>query len=162
MSDDIFDVPDDDEVQAPPQDEAKQKREAADIRKRLKEAETLAKEVEELRVFKAEREKADRQNAVTGAFTALGLQPEWTKFFDGEETTEDAVKAWAVSNKFLQPAEDEPAPEPVSTGYTPTVIEGSPIGSKIYSFDEWLKMSETDPAQANQLWKSNRVEGKIT
>jgi hypothetical protein len=82
--------------------------------------------------------------------------------FDGEETTEDAVKAWAVSNKFLQPAEDEPAPEPVSTGYTPTVIEGSPIGSKIYSFDEWLKLSEVDPAKANQRWTSNRVEGKIT
>ena len=162
MSDeDIFDVPDDDE--APSENAPKQpsNSEWARLRKELKEAKAAAKEAEELRAFKAEREKADREATVKTAFQELGLNPKHAKFYSGEgDVTPDAVRAWAVAEDFLQVEEGEAAEEPApAAGFTPTVIsEAKTVGSKVFSFDEFLELSKTDPGRANELWRAGRVE----
>ena len=159
MSDDIdFDLSDDDEVPAP-QDEARQKREAAQIRKQLKQAEAQLSELEELRTFKAEQEKVARQNAVSTVFTEVGLNPKWAGFYNGDDSSPEAIKQWAVEQEFLQPQEGEPAPAPVSTGFTPTVIaESAPTGSKIYSQEEFMDLLKTDQAKAMQVHAAGRVK----
>lgn len=155
---DIFDLSDDDEVPAP-QAEAQRKREAADIRKRLKAAEALEKEVEELRTFRQEREKVDRQNAVSTVFKDVGLNPKWVGFYNAEDFSPEAVKQWAIEQEFLQPVEGEPAPEPAVAGFTPTVIaESASVGSKVYSQDEFMELLKTDPNKATQVHQAGRVK----
>jgi hypothetical protein len=160
MSEDIFDLPDDDE-ETPAQ--KPRNNEAAALRKMEKDMKALSTELEELRTFKVEREKQDRGNAVTSAFQELGLNPKHAKFYSGEgDVTVDAIKAWAVAEDFLTVSEDEAAPEAPQPGFTPTVIEGSQApGSKIYEFDEWMKLSQSDPTRAQQLWKAGRVADAI-
>ena len=158
MSDDDFELSDDDEVDAP-QDEARQKREAAAIRRQLKQAEALTKEVEELRAFKAEQEKVTRQSAVSTVFTEVGLNPKWAGFYNGDDSSPEAIKQWAIEQEFLQPQEGEPAPAPVSTGFTPTVIsESAPAGSKVYSQDEFMELLKVDPNKAMQVHSAGRVK----
>ena len=161
MSDDDieFDVPDDDEVSPAPQDRARQKREAAQLRKQLKEAEALKAEVEELRSFKAEQEKVARQNAVSGVFQEMGLNPKWAGFYNGDTAEPEAVKAWATEMEFITPSEDAPPPAPASTGFTPTVItDSAPVGSKIYDADEFTALLATDPKKAEQVYRAGRLK----
>ena len=158
MGDNPFELSDDDEVSTS-QDDAAQKREAADIRKRLKAAEALTQEVEELRAFRQEREKADRQNAVTSVFNEVGLNPKWAGFYNGDDSSPEAIKAWAIEQEFIQPQEDD-TPAPVqSTGFTPTVIpDSAPLGSKIYSGEEFELLLKHDPKKAEAVYKAGRYK----
>lgn len=160
MSDEDLDNPFDDEET--PQEQPRNN-EAAARRKLEKEMKALSTELEDLRAFRAEREKQDRANSVSTAFQALGLNPLHAKFYTGEgDVTEDAVKAWAVENQFLRLEEGEAAPEPAPAGFTPTVIEGSQaLGGKVYPFDEWMTLSQSDPDKANAIWKAGRVADAI-
>lgn len=127
-----------------------------------KEKKALEKELSELRAFRQEQEKAQRTATVAEAFKQVGLQPDWAEFYQGEDASAEAVRQWAIAKKFLQPAEGEPAPEPVApptTGFTPTVIEGgTSLGSKIYTHDEFTEMLKTDQARAFQLYQAGRVK----
>ncbi len=161
MSDDIFDLPQDDEETPEAQPERRQDNQAAAAQRKLAKAE---KELEELRAFKAEREKVDRQNVVKNTFSELGLQPEWAEFYADEEVTPESVKQWAVTKKLLQGGDEEPEPEAPapSAGFTPTVIDGgNALGSKVYTFEEYEEVRRADPAKADQLRKAGRVQKEV-
>ena len=119
----------------------------------------LKKENEELRAYKAEREKADHQATVQKTFAEVGLNPKWSEFYQGEEATPEAVKAWALAKDFIQPSEDNnEEPAAPTTGFTPTVIEGQPLGTKFYSFEEYEEIRKTDPMKADGLRRAGRVQ----
>ena len=122
----------------------------------------LKKQVEELTAWKAERETADRASAISNVFGEVGLNPKWSEFYQGEDATPDAIKAWAVDKGFIQVDEDAPEPEVETRGFTPTVVaESQVLGTKSYSFEEWKKVAETDEAKAMQLWNSGRVQPEV-
>lgn len=162
MIDRIDDLLDGDEETTPDQPDTS-KTNAAFAQQR-KELAALKKEAEELRSYRADRERADKTASTAEVFKGLGLNPKHAEFFTGEEATEDAVRAWAVEKELLTPSEDEPeaAPAPETRAYVPTVIsEGQVLGSKVWAFDDWMKLSQTDPAQANALWKAGRVADAV-
>ena len=152
MSDpfDAFDDEDSQEQADPPEESPAQKRLDREKAK-------LRKELDELKAYKAEREKADRGASITATAAELGINPKHAAFYQDEDASPEAIKAWAIANDFLAFAEGEEPAEVPTTGFTPTVIEGTPPGSKIYEFDEWMKLSQTDPAKAAQLWTAGRV-----
>lgn len=157
MSDDDIFSGEDTEDETPEQSNVQQAQARLD-----REKAKLKKEIEELRAFKAETEQQNRQRTATEVFQQVGLRPEWAEFFTGDEVTPDAVKAWAVEKRFVQPSEDEPASEitpEAPTGFTPTIItEASVPGSKVYSMDEFNKMmNEGQAEKAMKLWNSGKV-----
>src|SRR5262245_16768459 len=102
MSDDIEDLLLGDEEPEP--EKPKSDNQLAAAQRRLNKAE---KELEELRAFKAETEKQTRTAAVGQAFSTLGLNPKQASFYQGEDHSVDAIKAWALEVELLQPQEDE-------------------------------------------------------
>ena len=152
---------DDEETETPA---APDKANAAFAQQR-KELAALKKEAEELRAFKAEREQADRKATVSETFKALGLNPKHSGWFPGDqEASEDAVKAWALENELISLAEGEAPPEPEARGFTPTVIaDGAPLGSKVYTQEEFEALLRTDENRAMQLYQSGKVQmGKLS
>jgi hypothetical protein len=157
---DIFTV--DDEDNSNTDDDAKRNSEFARMRKELKDLKAIAKEAEELRTFKAEREQADKTTGVSTIVQELGLPPEWGKFYPGDEVTPDAIKQWAIAEKFLQvdqESESAPPPPAPTTGFTPTVIEGTqPVGTKTYSVEEFMELQKVDPRKAEAVYKAGRLK----
>lgn len=151
--DDLLDDDEDDK----PEPKAKDNAAFAQMRKELKD---LKKEADELRAFREEREKADRALAISEVFKEVGLNPKHAKFYQGDEATPDAIKAWAVAEDFLQVNEDEaPAPAPEQRGFTPTVInEGQALGTKVYTFEEYEELRKSDPQRAQKAREANRVQ----
>ena len=150
--DDLLD--DEEETPAPPDN-------ASAAQTRLdREKAKLKKEVEDLRGWKAEREKTDRAASVAETFKDIGLNPKHAKFYQAEDASPEAIKAWAVEEDFLQLGEGEQAPVAPSTGFTPTVIPGGlPLGAKMYSPQEWAKASVEDPILGQRLLAEGRVTG---
>ena len=152
------DLLDDDEEQ---EDTQEQQSNASAAEKRLdREKAKLKKEIEELRTWKQEREAADKARTVKEVFTEVGLNQKWADFYRGEETTPEAVKAWAVANDFLQIAEDaEPEPAAAPTGYTPTVIQGGePPAGKMYTRAEMEEIARVNLPRARALADSGKVQ----
>ena len=118
------------------QDTPSQNRSAAETRIERDKAK-LQKEIEELRSWKAEREQADRTQSVAATFSELGLNPKHAQFYQGQETTTEAVRAWAVEQEFLSvDNQGETAPAaPPEVGFTPTTFgEGQHLGARFYTF----------------------------
>jgi hypothetical protein len=117
-------------------------------------------ELEELRAWRAEREGKDRTESIGTVFKELNLNPKHAKFYPPDaEVTEDAVRAWAVTEEFLNVEEGgEPASD--RGGFTPTVInESQALGSKQYSVQEWREIAMRNPAEGQQLLQRGRVLG---
>lgn len=124
------------------------------LEKTLKQRDT---ELEELRAFKVEADKAQRTASVQKVFSDLNLPPAATKFWSLEnpdsEPDATTVGRWAVENGFAQ---GEPVQD---TGFTPTSTpEGIAPGAKRYSRQEWLEMTASDPAEAQRVFKEGRVD----
>ena len=153
-----LDLLDDDEDQ---EDTQEQQSNASAAEKRLdREKAKLKKELEELRTWKQEREAADKARTVKEVFTEVGLNQKWADFYRGEETSPEAVRAWALANDFLQIEEDaEPeAPAAAPTGYTPTVIQGGePPAGKMYTRKEMEDIARVNPQRARALADSGKV-----
>lgn len=155
--DDLLDGEDD------TQPEESDNRSFAELRKaygRLeKQNKAAASELEELRAFKVEREQQERHQAIAATFTEIGLNPKHAKFYQGEDATPEAIKAWAVAEDFL-PADGElPEPAAATSGYTPTVItDPKTLGSRNYSVSEWKELARTNPDLAQRLHAEGRVD----
>lgn len=159
MSELDFDFPADDAEEETQQEQSN----AQQAQARLdREKAKLKKELEELRAFKIETEAKLRQQSVAETLQQAGLQPEWAEFYKGEDTTPEAVKAWAVAKKFIQPSEDEPEPEavePPTAGFTPTVVaEANMVGSKFYSAEEFAALQRNDPKKAERVYQAGRLK----
>ena len=126
-----------------------------------REKQKLRKEVDELRAWKVEREQADRARSVEATFAELGLNPKHAKFYQAEDASADAIKAWATAEDLLGiESEENPSPPPPAptTGFTPTVIAGgTALGSKVYTMEEFSQLLETNPNQAMQIYNAGRV-----
>ena len=162
MADALSDLLDDDEDdQTNPQQDSKSKAAFAQMRKDLKAAQT---EAEEGRAWRAEREKSDRENAITGIFTEVGLNPKHAKLFsalnpEGDPTAETVAQFAAEYGLVTTAGEEVEAPEPRSPGFTPTVIsEGQALGAKTYNAAEWLELSRSNQAEAQKVLASGRVD----
>jgi len=155
MGDNPFEL-EDDEEETEPQPDPKQSNQLNAAQRKLAKAE---KELEELRQFKADQEKATRTNSITETFKEIGLNPKWAKFYQGEEVTPETIKAWAVAEDFITleatgSAETAEAP----TGYTPTVIpEGQTLGAKVFTPAEFKELARSDPGQAQKVFNEGRV-----
>lgn len=152
---DPFDSFDDEEDQ---EQEAQQ--EDPPAKQRLdREKAKLRKELDELKAWKAEREKADRGATVAGIAKELGLNPRHAQFYQGEDASPEAIKAWAVENEFLaNDADAEPAAAPTGADYAPTDIGGLPVGTKMYSFEEYEDIRKSNPFKADELRRAGRVQ----
>ena len=149
MSDEPFD--DDEEPEA---DQPAANREAAERRVARRDA-RIQKELEELRAYKAENEAANRKAQVKDVFQQAELNPRWADFYQGEEATPEAVRAWAVQNELIQVEDEAPAP---TTGYTPTVIESGHVpAGKTYTRKEMEEIARDNPARARALADSGKV-----
>lgn len=161
MTDPLSDLLDEDEVDDDREQQAAQKRANAERRKEQKALET---ELAELRAFKDERVKTDRENAIGTVFGEVGLNPKHAKLYaalypEGDATTETVAQF--ASEYGLVTTEGEPvaAPEVPKPGFTPTVInEGTALGSKIYTNEEFAELLKTDPNKAFQLHQAGRVK----
>lgn len=130
---------------------------------RRKEQKALDAELSELRAFKLEREQIDRQNAIGKVFTEVGLNPKHGKLYaalhpEGETTTEQVAQFATEYGLVTTEGEAVEVPE-VKTGFTPTVInEGTALGSKVYTHDEFIELMRTDQNKAFQLYQAGRVK----
>ena len=144
-----------------PEPEPEPKRDAAAFAQMRRELKAMKQEAEELRAFKAQAEQQARTATVADVFKEVGLKPKHAKFYPTEgDVSPDAIKAWAVEEAFLEVEEGEevPAPPKQETGFTPTVIgEGTPLGAKTYSFEEFEQLLQADPTKATRVWKTGLV-----
>lgn len=160
MPDPFADVLDDDEVDTNREQDAATKRANAERRKQEK---VLEAEVTELRAFKADREKFDRENTIGTVFAEVGLNPKHAKLYAALNPEGDATPqtvAQFAADYGLTTTEGEPVavPEVPATGFVPTVItEGTALGSKMYSHEEFMELLQTNPEKAMQLHKAGRV-----
>ena len=122
---------------------------------------TLA-ELEELRAFKTEVSTQKRQADVNEAFTALGLNPTFSKFWALEnpeaEPQKEGIAKWAVDNGFAQADQfaDKPTAE---AGFTPTVApEGSAPGLSVLTDKEATDLAFSDPERFVQLRAQGRIQ----
>ena len=151
---------DEDEQPEPKRETGKDNAAFAQMRKDLKAAQ---KELEEARAYKVEREKADRETAITSVFSEIGLNPKHAKLFaianpEGEATPELVSQFAAEYGLATTEGEAVEAPAPTERGFTPTVInEGQALGAKTYSVEEWRQLARDDPAQAEKVFNANRV-----
>lgn len=157
---DLDDLLQDDEEDTQPEPRSKDNAAFAQMRKEKKQ---LEKEVEELRAFRVEAEKAQRGATLSEVATQIGLNPKHAKFYPTDaETTAEALKAWAVAEDFIQVEEGEQEAPAPREGFTPTVVsEGQPISSKTYSYEDWRKLLASDQDKAMQLWNSGRVQPEV-
>ena len=163
MTDALSDLLDDDEDEQPEpkRETGKDNAAFAQMRKDLKAAQ---KELEEARAFRVEREKADRETAITGVFSEVGLNPKHAKLFaianpEGEATPELVAQFAAEYGLATNAGEAVEAPAPTERGFTPTVInEGQALGSKVYTHDEFAELMKTDQNRAFKAYQDGRVK----
>jgi len=152
------DLLDDDEEQ---EDTQEQQSNASAAQTRIdREKAKLKKRAEEAEAKVAEFEAKEKARSVKEVFAEVGLNQKWSDFYRGEETSPEAVRAWALANDFLQIEEDaEPeAPAAAPTGYTPTVIQGGePPAGKMYTRKEMEDIARVNPQRARALADSGKV-----
>lgn len=130
--------------------------------KALKEAQTAAAELEELRTFKAEREQAERTASLKDVFTGIGLSEAQIGLYPADAATDaDAVKSWASQYGLVSTGtETESADDGSDKGFVP-VSAGLPRGGSggKMSRADWIKLQQEgrlDEAQA--AFREGRVD----
>jgi len=122
------------------------------LRNRVKAQE---KELAELRAFREEAAKAKRQESVAGVLKAKGIPAGAAKFYDGEDTSEDAVGKWleAHADVFqIKSAEDSGprvdenalAAQRVTAQSFGTTTNHAPLG-RAMDPEEALRLVQTQP-----------------
>ena len=151
---------DEDDSQSDDKPEAKPNNQLSAAQRKLAKAE---KELEELRAFRAERVKSDRENSITKVFSEVGLDPRHARLFaalnpEGEATAELVATFANEYGLVATTGEEVEAPAAPERGFTPTVIaEGQALGAKVYSVAEWRQLARDDPAQAEKVFDAKRV-----
>jgi ribosomal protein L13E len=147
-------------------------KEARDYAKRLeKKVRELEKEKADLTAQVATFERKERQGTKIAELAKAGLNEKHAKLFmavnpDLEEITPEAVKAFVEEYALVTVSSNgdgEPSPEPGDdTGFTPAAVPGFGNGPspsrKVYKRDEFIKLQETDPAQALLVLQEGRVQ----
>lgn len=129
---DEFDLPENDDDTPSGSDDAK------GLRKQLNKQ---AAEMKELREQLATALKEKRSSSLKDAFKEAGVNEKYAKFYDGEEVTVEAVKAWGVENDFIAapasgdaPPANEPDPQIVAAQrIQQAVATGTPPPSDLLS-----------------------------
>lgn len=129
------------------------------------------KELEDLRVIKAEAEKDKREQAVASMFGAVGLSPAQAKLYlavnpetDPASVTEEAVTAFAEEHGLVvgggkTAKEAEPKGEAEGEGgFKPVSSPQAQGSSGVLTREEWLKLAGSDPQAAEAAFKANRVD----
>lgn len=122
---------------------------------------SIQAEIDQLRAYKAEAEKADRIADVAAVFTDAGLSPAFAAIYTAlnpdEPTPQDAARFAAEYGLPVEQTQDE-HPEP--RGFTPTVFaSGTMASAKMYDLDEYVEVLDKNPAKAMQIRRAGRVRG---
>lgn len=139
-----------------------------EIRKQLREAKKLLKaqmeENAELKEFRATTEAKEKQLSVAEIAGKLGLSAKHAALLIRAnpelELTEEAVRAAAIEEELLIPAEGEEAPAPVvERPFVPITAGGSVPTDRKLTREEWVKLQSTDMTRAMDLYTKGQVEG---
>jgi len=128
---------------------------------RSKELKSLTPEVEELRTFKAERVRAEREATVAATFIESGLDKRHAKLFTAlnpeGEVTPETVAGFAREYGLIEGSEEDTKTSDEKTGFKPVrTDEGA--GLKVYTGDEALELLKSDPATYRKMVESGRVK----
>lgn len=166
MENDPFSL-DEEDTESKPTEDSKSFKELRSAYNRLeKQLKTLEPELTDLRAFRADREKVDRETAISGIFQQVGLNPKHAKLYaalnsEGETTAESVAQFAAEYGLLTEEGGQVEAPPAVPAGAAPTVLaETTAPGSKVYSHDEFTEMLNNPATQAKafQLYQSGRVK----
>jgi len=118
----------------------------------------LQKELDELKAWKVERERADRDQAVKAALEAVGVDMRSVNFYQELIAAEDPAAALpSLKQKYLG-EEEEATPAP-QAGFTPTVFEeATPAAAKRLTRQEWEDVMRENPARATALAEAGKVK----
>ena len=158
MTDGNLFLDDEDDTSA---EESSNKADAA-FAKQRKQIDRLEKELAELRAFKAERDKTDRETSIGGMFTQVGLNPKHARLYaalnpEGDATPEQ-VAAFAAEFGLVTAEGEQPATPTPEPGFTPAVIGGQPLSAGVLSAADWRQVALTDPTRAQRLLAEGRVD----
>lgn len=165
MTDRIDDLLGDDEDEPQSDSKPAASKDNAAFAQMRKELRDLKKEADELRAFRVDREKADRETAISGVFTEVGLNPKHAKLFtalnpEGDATPELVAKFATEYGLVTNEGEGFEMPQPASEhrGFTPTVVEGgsTPAG-KTYNREEFDQIMRENPVRGRQLAEAGKV-----
>jgi septal ring factor EnvC (AmiA/AmiB activator) len=145
-----------DDQQQPQNSAFKQLR--AHARKLEKDLKDRDKELEDLRTFRQNLEKEQREGNAKSKFKALGLAEKQADLFltknpEGD-VTDDAVRTFAVEYGLITPSEDGSDDQ---SGFTPAPADGSPAGSKQLTNEEFWTLYGENPSAALEAAKKGRV-----
>ena len=133
---------------------------------RLEKDKTAAlKKVEELEAFRVEVVAERKVRATETAFKEVNLNPKHAELFSAlnpelapEAITKEAVAAFAaeygLANAEGEVAEAPPAP----AGFTPVPTSAAQAPKGVLSREDWVKLADTDPTQAEAAFKAGRVD----
>ena len=134
-------------------------------RKLEKQVQAYEKELADLRAYREEHVKAERNVVIESSFKEAGLNPKHAKLFsalnpdvDPAAITKEAIATFA-SEYSLAPEEGSVVEAPLqATGFVPTSTSMASAPSGVVSRDEWMRLSATDPVKAEALWSAGRVD----
>jgi hypothetical protein len=130
---------------------------AKELEKEMKAAKKDLADLNDLRAYKAEQEAAKRTSALGNTFKDLGLPAQQAALYPPDaEATPEAIRAFAEQYGLLAPQEGSPE-TPVETGFAPVPPVGETIGAKVYTQEEWLALSATNPNAAMQILNEGRL-----
>lgn len=133
-----------------------------------KQLKSMTPELDELRTFKEERIRMERNTAIEATFKEAGLNAQHAKLFaamnpDADPSTEAVVefaKSYGlVADDFSASSEkgfEEANASDVEKGISP-ISTGSASSALGVEFDEWLKIASSNPDEAARLKKAGRV-----
>jgi hypothetical protein len=153
----------DDEAQEQQQPEVDPKKLGYALRQREKETKKLAKELEELRTWRADRERQDKESTLSGAGLSAGQAKAFLRLY--EEVTPEAIQSFRTDILGMAPEptpEPEPqaAPEtPAPAGFAPTST-GTPVIAKHMLEAKDYRAMMKNPATRPDAIKAAR-EGRV-
>jgi hypothetical protein len=116
-----------------------------------------AKELEELRKFRADFEARERQSKVRRLFNELNVRDGYAKWFPADvEPTAEAVAGWIRENADLVGLEVSQEVEQAET-FSPVSI-GIPPSTRL-THAQYKDLLNSDPARAIQAVNEGRVDG---
>jgi hypothetical protein len=160
--DNLFDDDeDDDDVTSNPEND---KRLSAQLHKKEKEADALAKKLEKLEADMKVVVEEKRTSVVSAAAKELGIKDKHIGFYTGEPDVE-AIRSWAVDNEFIEAKgeEQESAGEDKGQSFAPGGF-GSADGDDVagrtgkITLEEAVKIYQENPERYVKLAAAGRVE----
>jgi len=153
----------DDEDQEQQKPEVDPKKLGYALRQRDKEAKKLAKELEELKTWRADRERQDKEGTLSGAGLSAGQAKAFLRLY--EEVTPEAIQSFRTDILGMAPEpipEPEPqaAPEtPAPAGFAPTSAGTPVLGKKMLEASEYRAMMKNPTTRPEAIKAAS--EGRV-